>query len=255
MGAQVSPPSSLKHGGSARHVAVIMDGNGRWAKSRGKARLFGHRQGVKTVRRIVEHSAAIGLQSLTLYAFSSENWRRPKAEVKLLFELLSFSISDQLAELHNNNIKLCVLGDLDALPARLVKKIKAALNTTKGNTGLILNIALNYGARWELTQVARQLADACQRGEINPDDIDEDRFAAQLTTAGQTELDLLIRTGGEHRLSNFLLWQAAYAELYFCDTYWPDFDEACMDEALAWFASRKRRFGKTDEQLEEACEA
>jgi undecaprenyl diphosphate synthase len=253
MGARASLPSRVKQSSTAKHVAVIMDGNGRWAKSRGKARLFGHRQGVKAVRRIVEHSTTVGLQSLTLYAFSSENWRRPKAEVKLLFELLSLSISEQLADLHENNIRLCVLGDLDALPGRLVKKIKLALNTTQHNTGLTLNIALNYGARWELAQAARQLADACQRGEISPTDIDEDRFASQLTTAGQAELDLLIRTGGERRLSNFLLWQSAYAELYFCDTYWPDFDEACMDEALAWFASRKRRFGKTDEQLEEPC--
>lgn len=253
MGAPVSSSSSLAHTGAARHVAVIMDGNGRWAKSRGKARLFGHREGVKTVRRIVEHSATIGLQSLTLYAFSSENWRRPKAEVKLLFELLSYSISEQLADLHNNNIKLCVLGDLQALPDRLVRKIQTALNTTQNNTGLVLNIALNYGSRWELVQAARQLAAACQRGEIEVDDIDEDRLSSHLTTAGQADLDLLIRTGGERRLSNFLLWQAAYAELYFCDTYWPEFDEAHMDEALAWFASRKRRFGKTDEQLEEIC--
>jgi len=250
MGTRTSYPSPIKQAVTAKHVAVIMDGNGRWAKARGKARLFGHRQGVKTVRRIVEHSTTIDLQSLTLYAFSSENWRRPKAEIKLLFELLSLSIADQLADLHENNIKLCVLGDLQALPRRLVKKIKVALDTTKHNTGLTLNIALNYGARWELAQAARQLADACQRGEISSADIDEERFAAQLTTAGQADVDLLIRTGGDCRLSNFLLWQSAYAELYFCDTYWPDFDENAMDEALAWFASRKRRFGKTDEQLE-----
>lgn len=237
---------------AANHVAVIMDGNGRWAKARNKPRLYGHRQGVKTVRRIVEHAVLIGLNSLTLYAFSSENWNRPKAEVTLLFELLSLSIGEQLDDLHKNNVKLRVIGELDALPKRLANKIQKALDVTAENTGLVLNIALNYGARWELTQAAKQLAIACYAGDISSDEIDESSIEACLTTAGQPDLDLLIRTGGERRLSNFLLWQAAYAELYFTDIYWPDFSEKEMDLALDWFAGRKRRFGQIDEQLAEA---
>lgn len=232
-----------------RHIAIIMDGNGRWAKARNKPRFFGHKQGVKTVRRTVEYAASIGIESLTLYAFSSENWRRPEAEVKLLFELLSLSISEQLADLHKNNIMLNVIGDQAALPGRLVKKISRAIDLTQHNTGMKLNIALNYGARWELSNAAKELALACLRGEIKPEQIDEARLEGCLSTAGQAELDLLIRTGGEHRLSNFLLWQAAYAELYFSDTYWPEFNETELDKALSWFASRKRRFGKTDEQI------
>ena len=235
--------------GLARHVAIIMDGNGRWAKARNKPRIYGHRQGVKTVRRTVEHAAASGIESLTLYAFSSENWKRPQTEVKLLFELLSLSISEQLADLHQNNIRLVVIGEQEALPGRLAAKINDAVQLTQNNTGMTLNIALNYGARWELTRATRNLALACQRGELQADAIDEAALNAQLSTAGQAELDLLIRTGGEHRLSNFLLWQAAYAELYFSDTYWPDFDEAAFDQALSWFQSRKRRFGQIDEQI------
>lgn len=237
---------------AAKHVAVIMDGNGRWAKARNKPRLYGHRRGVKTVRRIVEYAVVIGLQSLTLYAFSSENWKRPKAEVTLLFELLSLSIGEQLDDLHQNNVKLCVIGELEALPKRLAKKIQKALDVTAQNTGLVLNIALNYGARWELTQAAKSLAISCCAGDISADDIDESALASHLTTAGQADVDLLIRTGGEQRLSNFLLWQAAYAELYFTDIYWPDFSEAEMDAALNWFAGRKRRFGQIDEQLIDA---
>lgn len=232
-----------------RHVAIIMDGNGRWARARSKPRIFGHKQGVKTVRRVVEHAASTGIEALTLYAFSSENWKRPESEVALLFELLSISISEQLDDLHRNNIKLGVIGDLGALPKRLRKKVSHAVDVTWRNNGMHLNIALNYGARWELVEAARELARACQQGQLTPEQIDESRLNSLLSTTDQPELDLLIRTGGEHRLSNFLLWQAAYAELFFTDTFWPDFDEAAMDEALAWFGTRKRRFGKTDEQL------
>ena len=235
--------------GLPRHVAIIMDGNGRWAKARNKPRIYGHNEGVKTVRRTVEHAASIGIESLTLYAFSSENWKRPESEVSLLFELLSISISEQLDDLHRNNIKLGVIGDQQALPKRLRKKISHAIDVTWRNNGMHLNIALNYGARWELAQAARELASDCQQGRLDPDQIDEGRMDALLSTADQPELDLLIRTGGEHRLSNFLLWQAAYAELFFTETYWPDFDETAFDEAVAWFKTRKRRFGKTDEQL------
>ncbi len=235
----------------AKHIAIIMDGNGRWAKARNKPRVFGHKRGVKSVRRTIEYAARLGVESLTLYAFSSENWNRPKAEVKMLFELLLVTLSEQLAELHKNNIKLCIIGDQTALPKRLVKKITKARLLTQSNTGMILNIALNYGARWEITQAARRLARACEQGELSAAQIDEASMDAQLETAGQPDLDLLIRTGGEIRLSNFLLWQAAYAELYFTDVFWPDFDEQEFDQALNWFTGRKRRFGKTDEQINE----
>lgn len=232
-----------------KHVAIIMDGNGRWAKERDKARVFGHRAGVKAVRRVVEHSARLGIESLTLYAFSSENWRRPQAEIKLLFELLLVTLSEQISELHENNIKLSIIGDQAALPKRLVKKIAKSCELTQNNSGMILNIALNYGARWEIANAAKQLALACDKGELKPDQIDEAAIEEKLSTHGQAELDLLIRTGGERRLSNFLLWQAAYAELYFSEVFWPDFDEQEFDRALAWFAARNRRFGKTDEQV------
>ena len=245
----MSKPSGA---GQPKHVAIIMDGNGRWAKQRNKPRVFGHKSGVKSVRRIVEHSARLGVSSLTLYAFSSENWKRPKAEVKLLFELLTVTLSDQISDLHKNNIKLSIIGDQTALPERLVKKISSACELTHQNTGMVLNIALNYGARWEIAFAAQQLAIACQLGDLTPDQIDEAAIESQLSTAGQAELDLLIRTGGEKRLSNFLLWQAAYAELFFTDVYWPDFDETEMDRALSWFANRQRRFGQTDEQLGES---
>lgn len=237
----------------AKHIAIIMDGNGRWAKARKKPRVFGHKRGVKSVRRTIEHAARLGVQSLTLYAFSSENWNRPKAEVKMLFELLLVTLSEQLAELHKNNIRLCIIGDEAALPQRLVKKIAKAKQLTQNNTGMTLNIALNYGARWEITQAARRLAQACEQGELNAAQIDESSIDAQLETTGQPDLDLLIRTGGEIRLSNFLLWQAAYAELYFTDVFWPDFDEQEFDQALSWFATRKRRFGKTDAQINETA--
>ncbi|MEE9448268.1 MAG: isoprenyl transferase [Arenicellales bacterium] len=234
---------------TVKHVAIIMDGNGRWAKARNKPRVFGHKAGVKSVRCSVEHAAKLGLESLTLYAFSSENWNRPPTEVKLLFELLFLAINDQLADLHKNNIQLNILGDIQALPKRLIKKIGDATSLTKDNSGIKLNIALNYGARWEITEAAKQLANQVKLGLISVDEIDEARISEQLTTAGQPDLDLLIRTGGEVRLSNFLLWQAAYAELYFSDVHWPDFDALEFDKALSWFETRKRRFGQIDEQI------
>lgn len=233
----------------AKHIAIIMDGNGRWAKARKKPRVFGHKRGVKSVRLTIEHAARIGVQSLTLYAFSSENWNRPKAEVKMLFELLLVTLSEQLAELHKNNIKLSIIGDETALPKRLVNKIAKARQLTQNNTGMVLNIALNYGARWEITQAARRLARACEQGELSAAQIDEASLDALLETAGQPDLDLLIRTGGEIRLSNFLLWQAAYAELYFTDVFWPDFNQQEFDRAISWFAARQRRFGKTGAQI------
>ena len=241
-----SPPTCL-----AKHIAIIMDGNGRWAKARNKPRIFGHKNGVKSVRRTIEHAARLGVQSLTLYAFSSENWNRPTSEINMLFELLLVTLNEQLAELHKNNIKLSIIGEKDALPGRLVKKINKACQLTQNNTGMVLNVALNYGARWEITRAARKLATACMLGEITPEQIDESILENQLQTAGQPDLDLLIRTGGEIRLSNFLLWQAAYAELYFTDVYWPDFGRREFDKALKWFGARRRRFGRIDEQIDE----
>lgn len=233
----------------AKHVAIIMDGNGRWAKARHQPRIFGHKRGVKSVRRAIEYAGRLGIESLSLYAFSSENWNRPETEVRMLFELLLLTLNEQLADLHKNNIRLCVLGDESALPGRLVKKIDKARQLTQHNSGMTLNIALNYGGRWEIANAARQLAEACQRGEMSANEINEASFETKLETAGQPQLDLLIRTGGEVRLSNFLLWQAAYAELYFTDVYWPAFDEQEFDKALNWFATRTRRFGKTDDQI------
>ncbi len=233
----------------AKHIAVIMDGNGRWANARLKPRVFGHRQGVKSVKRVVEHAAQRRVESLTLYAFSSENWKRPETEVKLLFELLVITLDDQISDLHRNNIQLRIIGDIAALPAKLVKKLDSAIALTSSNSGMVLNIALNYGARWEIAEAAKTLAYACQTGDMQASDITEEDFDRALSTAGQAPLDLLIRTGGEKRLSNFLLWQAAYAELYFTDTYWPDFDEAQLDAAIDCFAVRQRRFGKTDAQI------
>lgn len=236
----------------AKHVAIIMDGNGRWAKSCNKSRNFGHKAGAKSVRKIVTTAARQNLEALTLYAFSSENWQRPKKEINLLFELLLVTLDGQLDELHKNKIKLNILGNYQVMPARLVSKINKAKTLTEGNGGMQLNVALNYGSRWELTQAAKALAQACQKGDISFEDIEESSLDAFLSTASLPPLDLLIRTGGEQRLSNFLLWQAAYAELYFTDTFWPDFDEHAFDQALGWFATRKRRFGKTDAQINQA---
>ena len=227
-----------------------MDGNGRWAKARNKPRVFGHKKGAKSVRLIVEHATRRKVESLTLYAFSSENWKRPEDEIQLLFKLLLITLNSQLADLHKNNIKLCVIGNYHVLPTRLVKKIESAQNLTQNNTGMVLNIAINYGARWEITNAAKRLAVQCVAGEIKAENISEQNVEDALTTSGQAELDLLIRTGGEIRLSNFMLWQAAYAELHFTDTYWPDFNESSLDQAIDWFTKRKRRFGKTDDQIE-----
>ncbi|MFT5260720.1 MAG: undecaprenyl diphosphate synthase [Saprospiraceae bacterium] len=232
-----------------QHIAIIMDGNGRWAKQRNKPRVFGHRQGVESVRTIVEHSARVGVSHLTIFAFSSENWNRPPTEVKLLLELLANVLGDDLARLHKNGIRLGILGDLSAFPKRLQNKIAKAIELTSANEGVNLNIAINYGGRWDIAQAARELADRVQKGELEVQDINESTLSAAMSTADIPDPDLLIRTGGEVRVSNFLLWQCAYAELYFTDTYWPDFDEPQLDKAIEWFAGRQRRYGKTGEQI------
>jgi undecaprenyl diphosphate synthase len=226
-----------------RHVAIIMDGNGRWATARGLPRAAGHRQGAEAARRVIRAAGEAGVQCLTLYAFSSENWRRPETEISDLMGLLRFYIGAELNALHKEGIRLVILGDHKAFPADVAKLVDQAVERTAGNTRMTLAIALNYGSRAELVNAARSLASRVAAGELGPEDIDDAAIEANLDTAGLPPLDLVIRTSGEHRLSNFLLWQAAYAELVFVDALWPDFDAEALNQALADYAGRERRFG------------
>jgi undecaprenyl diphosphate synthase len=230
-------------GALPRHVAIIMDGNGRWAKQRFLPRLEGHRRGVETVRKITRAARAMGIEVLTLYAFSSENWRRPVEEVSDLMGLLKHFIRADLNDLVADNVQLRVIGDYRRFGPDIKALIDDALARTAANTGPVLVIALNYGAQAELATAARMLAEQARDGTLDPATIDEHSFAAALQTSALPPLDLLIRTSGEHRLSNFLLWQAAYAELLFVDTLWPDFDERALRDAVAQYAQRQRRFG------------
>ena len=234
-------------GGSAaalpRHVAIIMDGNGRWAKARRLPRVAGHRAGAEAVRRTVRAAADLGIEALTLYAFSSENWRRPAAEIADLMGLLRHYIRNELAELCRNGVRLHIIGDWRKLEPDIVGLLDDAIAATAGNTGLKLAIALNYGAQDELLRVIRRLMREARAGEMDPDVLDEAAVDARLDSAGLPRLDLLVRTSGEVRLSNFLLWQAAYAELYFTGTLWPDFDHAALAAACDAFARRERRYG------------
>jgi undecaprenyl diphosphate synthase len=234
--------------GLPRHVAVIMDGNGRWAKRRALPRHLGHRAGAKAVRATVEGCARRGVEALTIFAFSSENWQRPQEEVTRLMELFVESIDKEVDELHRNGVRLRFIGDLSRLRAGLGAKIAAAESRTAANQRMSLFIAISYGGRWDIVEAARRLAARAVAGEIKPEAIDEALFAEQLQLAGAPDPDLFIRTGGESRISNFLLWNLAYSELYFCDTLWPDFDDAALDAALRFYASRQRRFGLTDAQ-------
>ncbi|MEJ1159373.1 isoprenyl transferase [Prosthecomicrobium sp. N25] len=229
--------------GLPRHVAIIMDGNGRWATARGLARTEGHRKGLDTVRRIVRHAGHIGLEVLTLYSFSSENWRRPPDEVTYLMGLLRFFIRRDLAELHANNVRIRVVGERDGLWPDIRALLEEAETLTAGNTGLALVIAFNYGARQEIVRAMRRIAEAVKAGAIDPSEIGEETIARHLDTAGIPDPDLVIRTSGEKRISNFLLWQSAYAEYVFPATCWPDFDEAEFDRAVAEYQARERRFG------------
>ncbi len=226
-----------------RHVAIIMDGNGRWAKKRLLPRVAGHRQGVEAVRRVARAARTLGIEVLTLYAFSSENWRRPEEEVGALMGLLRQFLERELDEIVADGVKLRVIGDWRQLSPDLVTMIDAAIARTASNAGPTLVLALNYGAQAELLAAARRLAEQARDGTLDPATIDEARFESELETAGLPPLDLMIRTSGEQRLSNFLLWQAAYAELLFVDTLWPDFDERALADALAQFGRRQRRFG------------
>jgi undecaprenyl diphosphate synthase len=236
--------------GVPRHVAVIMDGNGRWASRRALPRHLGHRAGAKAVRALVEGCARRGIGTLTVFAFSSENWQRPAEEVNKLMELFVESIEGELDELHRNGIRVRFIGDLQRLSRSLRDKTQAAETRTAGNTRMTFFVALSYGGRWDIVEATRRIAQRVQDGALPAEAIDEETLAAELQLGGVPDPDLFIRTGGDHRISNFLLWNLAYTELYFCDTLWPDFDEAALDAALRQFASRQRRFGLTPAQLQ-----
>jgi undecaprenyl diphosphate synthase len=232
-----------------QHVAIIMDGNGRWAKKRGNSRVFGHKNGVKAVRAVTEAAAELQIEYLTLYAFSTENWNRPKLEVDALMSLLVSSISSETKTLMKNNVRLNVIGCVDTLPKDVRKKLFECIEQTSQNTGLTLSLALSYSSRWEITEAMRQIAQKVKNNELNPDDISGETISNHLTTHNLPDPEIMIRTSGEIRISNFLLWQLAYAELYFCDILWPDFTKEDFYDALIDFQGRERRFGKTSEQI------
>jgi undecaprenyl diphosphate synthase len=232
-----------------QHIAVIMDGNGRWAKNQGKIRHFGHESGVLSVKDIVEGCADIGIKYLTVYAFSTENWNRPAEEVDALMELLISTINQETATLTKNNIRLNAIGDIASLPQKCIQDLKSAMEKTAGNTRCTLTLALSYSSKWELVTAAKKLVQQVIDQKIKVEEIDEKSFAAQLTTFDMPEPELMIRTSGEHRVSNFLLWQMAYTELYFTDKLWPDFRREDLFEAIVDYQKRERRFGKISEQL------
>jgi undecaprenyl diphosphate synthase len=232
-----------------RHVAIIMDGNGRWAKQRHLPRYAGHKVGVDSVRRVVRRCAEYGIEVLTLFAFSSENWQRPPKEVSVLMDLFHTALSREVGKLHKNNVRLRIIGAREALSAKLQAQIARAEQRTAANTGLVLVIAANYGGQWDITQAVRTLAAQVAQGELAAADINEARVRQALCLADLPPPDLFIRTGGEQRISNFLLWQLAYTELYFTPVLWPDFDDAAFDLALQDYSKRQRRFGRTGEQV------
>lgn len=231
------------------HVAIVMDGNGRWAKQRRRPRTFGHQAGLKALRRIVEYCGRLGVAELTVFAFSSENWKRPKKEVSRLMELFMRALDKETRELHENGVRVRFIGDLEAFSPELREKVRQAEQLTGNNDRLNLNVAASYGGRWDIVHAARELARDVASGRIQPEQIDEDLFASRLELSGSRDPDLFIRTGGEMRVSNFLLWQGAYSELFFSPVLWPDFGPEAMDEAIAAYQSRERRFGLTGEQL------
>lgn len=232
------------------HIAIIMDGNGRWAKERGLPRAAGHKSGINTLRDIVGHCTAKGIKALTVYAFSSENWRRPDEEVGLLMELFIRALKDEVAELHENQVQIRFIGELSRFPEKLQQSISTAESLTSENSGLTLSIAANYGGRWDICNAFQSVYRDIQEGNISASDVDEECLRKALTLSDLPEVDLFIRTGGERRISNYLLWQLAYTEMYFTDTYWPDFSIEQLDKAFEWFGKRQRRFGRTSEQIE-----
>lgn len=231
------------------HIAIIMDGNGRWAKQKGMPRVLGHRSGVKSVREVTEAAAEIGVQYLTLYAFSTENWNRPPAEVTALMTLLVETIKGEIRDLNKNKVRLKAIGNIEGLPAPTYKALMDGIEQTKNNNRITLVLALNYSAKWELIQAARNIAEQAKAGLLDPRHIDEATFEAHLSTQGIPDPELLIRTSGETRISNFLLWQIAYAELYFTPVFWPDFGRKELFEAILSYQRRERRFGMISEQI------
>lgn len=231
-----------------RHIAIIMDGNGRWAKDRGKERSFGHQAGVDTVRRITSECVRLGVKFLTLYTFSTENWSRPETEIAALMGLVLSSLEDEI--FMKNNVRFQVVGDMQRLPQSVQDKLRETMEHTAQNTAMTMVVALSYSSRWELTKAAKSIANDVKAGILQPEDITEELMSQRLETAFMPDPELLIRTGGELRISNYMLWQIAYSELYFCDTYWPDFNEADLHQAIASYQARQRRFGKTGMQVE-----
>lgn len=232
-----------------KHIAVIMDGNGRWAKGQGKVRVFGHEQGVLSVKDIVEGCVEVGIEYLTLYAFSTENWNRPKEEVDALMQILISTINKETETLNKNNIKLNAIGNIASLPQECIDDLKEAMEKTAHNEKCTLTLALSYSAKWEIIEAAKKIASAVKANAISLDDIDENLFSSKLTTVNIPDPELMIRTSGEHRISNYLLWQMAYTEFYFTDVLWPDFRREDLFEAIVDYQKRERRFGKISEQL------
>ncbi|MGB2183926.1 MAG: isoprenyl transferase [Flavobacteriaceae bacterium] len=232
-----------------KHIAIIMDGNGRWAKLRNQPRVFGHREGAKSVRKVVEAAARLEVKNLTLYAFSTENWNRPKHEVKTLMKLLVSALKRELPLMKKNNIRLNAIGHTDMMPENVQNELQEVLDETKTNTGLVLTLALSYGARQEIQRAIQEISYKVKNNIISVENVDEDIINKHLYTQNLPDVDLLIRTSGEVRISNFLLWQIAYAELYFTDELWPDFNETSLHKAIADYQKRERRFGKTSEQI------
>ncbi len=232
-----------------KHVAIIMDGNGRWAKAQGKNRVWGHREGVRTVREITEAAAELGVEYMTLYTFSTENWNRPAFEVNALMTLLVDTVRSEIDTLMKNNIRLKAIGDIEKLPSKTYKALLEGIEKTSKNTKMTLVLALNYSAKWEILRGVQRLSEKAVRGQIKPSEITEEIFETELTTAGMPDPELMIRTSGETRISNFLLWQLAYAEFYFTQTFWPDFKKDDFYKAILSFQDRERRFGMTSEQI------
>lgn len=247
---QVDKKSQINLEKLPQHIAIIMDGNGRWAKKHGRPRVFGHRNGVRAVRETTEAAAELGIEYLTLYAFSTENWNRPHTEVDALMRLLVETLHHEMSTLMKNNIRLQAIGDISKLPDSTYRTLLQGIEQTRNNTRMTLVLALNYSAKWEILEAVKELAEAIKKGTLQPEDLNEQIFSNALSTMGIPDPELLIRTSGETRLSNFLLWQAAYAELYFTPLFWPDFRKQHLYEAIVDFQNRERRFGKISEQLQ-----
>jgi len=241
---------ALKNSGAIpTHIAIIMDGNGRWAKKRGLPRVAGHKRGVDTVKEIVEACAEVGVKYLTLYTFSTENWKRPKNEVSTLMRLLLRSLRDRVNELYDNDIRLTTIGNTESLPEEVQKQLYSGIERTKNNKKMVLNLALSYSGRWELLEAIKKIVDEANNGKISPEDINDNLVSSFLTTKGIPDPDLVIRTSGEFRVSNFLLWQIAYSEFIITETLWPDFSKYDLYDAIKVFQNRERRFGKVSEQI------